>query len=363
MRNDSLGKHFKPSFPVPDDLEWHSVREHPFQTFGIFYCKEEGKYHRIPKRIGDNTNQTVAWLASHTAGGRVRFITDSPYIALRCVQPYREPIPQMTMVATNGFTLAVNKKFCCTFTPSYRDFVAADPALNGSGEIVFDQICRPDTDAPYEATLYFPLYSDVNEVLIGLARGSELKAPPPYAHVKPILFYGSSITQGLCAGKPGDDYINRLSAWLDSDILNFGVAGSAQAEQTIVNYFAKLDASVFVLNYDYNAPDVEYLAKTHYPMYETVRKAHPETPIVFMTRPHFSYGRKNENAERYKVIENNFKRASVTDRNVYLVDCYGCFGMNGQNDSGTIDDIHPDSLGFFRMAKWLYPVLHPLLNG
>ena len=46
-----------------------------------------------------------------------------------------------------------------------------------------------------------------------------------------------------------------------------------------------------------------------------------------------------------------------------FVDCYGAFGEQVQGECGTVDNCHPDSLGFLRMAQCVYPVLNRLLNG
>ena len=51
---------------------------------------------------------------------------------------------------------------------------------------------------------------------------------------------------------------------LDFDFINYGLSGNAKAEKEVAEYLSKIDASVFILDYDHNAPDVDYLRKTHY---------------------------------------------------------------------------------------------------
>ena len=362
-----IDKNFDTTFEAPSDLEWFSVRELPFSVHGVFYSEEEGLFRRLPKDIADATNDGVSYLSKHTAGGRVRFATDSPYVAVHVEEPYEDPFSHMTIVGKCGLSVFSNNTFSETVMPSYRQIVSADPSLGGNGIVSFDGIKRPyfAKDGVYQAELFLPLYTPVKELYVGLKKGSVLKAAKEYKHSKPLLFYGSSITQGGCASKPGDDYINRLSRMLDFDYINLGFSGSAKAEKVIVDYIAEQDASVFVLDYDHNAPSAEHLRNTHFALYEAVRKKHPTTPIIMMTLPAIdTYQERPFFKVRKDEIYNSFERAkALGDENVYLVDCYGCFGGLVRGECGTVDNCHPDSLGFLRMAEAVYPVLNKILNS
>lgn len=351
-----IDRNFATSFEAPEDLEWYSVREAPFVTYGVFFAEEEGIYRRVPKEVSDTVNEGVKFLATQTAGGRVRFATDSPYVALRATEPFDVPFGHMPLAGKSGFTLFGDGHYVGTYIPG------VELVMNSrqSGSFTFDGL-RYKGDAMSEMTLYFPLYNAVKEVYIGLRRGSRLEAPKPYRHEKPILFYGSSVTQGGCASKSSDDYINRLSTWLDADILNLGFSGSARGEQSIADYIAAQDVSVFVMDYDYNAPDAAHLQRTHYPLYKTIRTANPTTPIVFLTMPTFSGCTQ---PARFAVIEETYRRAKEEgDENVYFVSGDGSVGKYATDGEwGLVDGCHPDSLGFYLMAKNLYPTLDAILN-
>lgn len=367
MDIQQIDKKFDTSFIVPEDIEWFSAREYPFSICGVTYSDDEKVFRRIPKEIADATNDGVAQLSKNTAGGRVRFATDSPYVAVRVEEPFEPPFSHMTIVGKCGVSLFADKKFVGTIMPSYEQIVKADMAHNGNGTIVFDGIKYPYgiNGKAYQAEMFLPLYSAVNSVYVGLKKGSYLASAKNYKHKKPMLFYGSSITQGGCASKPGDDYVNRLCRMLDTDIINLGFSGSAKAEQVIADYIASQNPSVFVLDYDHNAPDAEHLKKTHFALYETVRKANPETPIIIMTMPTIEgYEIKPWNKlRREEILKTVEKAIAKGDNNVYFVDCYGCFGELENGECGTVDDVHPDSLGFLRMAERLCPVLNKLLNA
>ncbi len=360
-----IDKNFDTTFIPPEDIEWRSAKECPFSVYGVTYSEEEGLYRRLPKEIADATNEGVALLSKNTAGGRIRFITDSPYVAVRVEEPFVSPFSHMTIEGQCGVSLFVNNAFEGSVMPSYDQIVTAGAA--DGGKIVFDGIRYPYvTDGrPYQAEIFLPLYNAVNNVYIGLKKGCVLREANPYKHTAPVLFYGSSITQGGCASKAGDDYVNMLCRMLDTDIWNLGFSGSAMAEQIITEYIAAQNPSVFVLDYDHNAPTAEHLAKTHFALYETVRKAHPATPIIMMTMPTIAgyEDREWHKARREEILKSFAKAKELGDKNVYFVDCYGCFGASVNGECGTVDGCHPNSLGFLRMTERVYPVLERLLNG
>ena len=362
-----LDKNFDTTFVAPDDIEWFSIQEKPFSIHGITYSEEEGLYRRLPKNIADATNDGVSHLSKNTAGGRVRFATNSPYIIVRVEEPFEAPFPHMTIAGKDGVSLFVDKKFAGTIMPSYEQIAKADPEYGGSGRFMFDGIKYPaiSDEGVSQVEIFLPLYSAVYNIHIGLKKGCSLQEARQYKHTQPVLFYGSSITQGGCASKPGDDYINRLCRMLDTEILNLGFSGSALAEKVMADYIASQNPSIFVLDYDHNAPNAEHLQKTHFALYETVRKANPTKPIIMMTMPTIEgYEDKPWHKPRREEILRGFAKAkSQGDENVYLVDCYGCFGAIEKGECGTVDDCHPNSLGFLRMTERIYPLLDKLLGG
>ena len=362
-----IDKNFDTGFTPPEDIEWFSVNEQPFSVHGVYYSEVEGLFRRLPKEVADAVNDGVSHLSKNTAGGRVRFATDSPYIAVRAEEPFEKPVPHLTVAGKCGVTLFTNRQYEGTVMPSYDQLSIADEAHGGNGIVTFDGIKRPycaDGNV-YRAELFLPLYSAVTALYVGLKKGCTLEKAAPYKYTRPVLFYGSSITQGGCASKPGDDYISRLSRMIDTDFVNLGFSGSAKAEAVMVEYIAEQKPSVFVLDYDHNAPDAEHLKNTHYAMYEAVRKKNPNTPIIMMTMPTVE-GRENRpwhKARREEILKSFERACTHGDKNVYLIDCYGCFGSLENGECGTVDGTHPDSLGFLRMAERVYPVLDRLLKG
>ena len=354
MNIEEIDKNLKATPIKETDVVWKDAKEKPFSLHGVFYSGEEQLYRRMPKEIADNVSWSVGGLSKHTSGGRIRFRTDSPYVAIRAVAQKDNMSSNGSLMRMYGFSVYSNGVFEGCLRPDFAAYV------NATDKFAFETIAHGRLEGMRNIEIYFPLYGGICEVWVGLKEGSTVQEPEKYPLEKPIVFYGSSITQGGCASRPGNDYTAVLSRQLNFDYVNLGFSGSAKGEPLIADYLASLDASVMVLDYDFNAPNPEWLENTHYPMYEKIRKAHPDMPIVFMTRPNFMYDPKNC-IPRRKVIYDNFLKAKASgDTQVYFCDGKYLFGKKDWS-ACTVDNCHPNDIGFSRMAKKLFPILKNIL--
>ena len=155
-------------------------------------------------------------------------------------------------------------------------------------------------------------------------------------------------------------YNSMISRWLDVDFYNFGFSGNAKGEPEIAEYINTIDKSIFVYDYDHNAPDVDYLEKTHEPFFQIIRKHDPQLPVLMMTRPNFYEG--TDDAKRREVVRRTYENAvSAGDKNVWFLDGETFFGKEDRALC-TLDGTHPNDLGFYRMAKTICPVISKILE-
>lgn len=204
----------------------------------------------------------------------------------------------------------------------------------------------------------FPTYNPVTKLYIGIKGGSKTEVPDNYINKNPVVFYGSSITQGGCASRPGNIYQNFLSRALNMDYLCLGFSGNAKGEKEIAEYMAKLHMCAFVSDYDHNAPDSEHLRNTHFALYEAIRNKNPELPYIMITHPGNGI---NESVSRRKIImESYLKALDKGDKNVYFIDGDSLFA-GYEFENCTVDGCHPNDLGFYRMAKGILPILKEIL--
>ena len=333
-----------------DDVVFFDVKDAPFSVHGIF-LKEKGKrFLRMPAEVAKATSDDVAWNNECTAGGRIRFRTDSPYIAIKAVMPASPPMPHMTRLGQSGFDVYISDKGKCLYSTSL---------IPSFGQPGFETY-KPTDGKMHTYTIYMPLYDAVDEVYIGLARGSELESAEEYGIKKPFLYYGSSITQGGCASRPGNAYQAMISRRFDADFVNLGFSGSAKGEKAMREYLATLDCTVFICDFDHNAQSGAELEATHRPLYEAYRNLHPDTPIVFVSRPDF-YPVPEDIKRREVVIATYEYALSAGDKKVLFVD--GKHLFDGEfADSCTVDGCHPNDLGFFRMAQKIGDVIEEALK-
>lgn len=341
---------------MPPEVEWLDPRNAPFAINGVFYDEARGQYMRMPYAVAEQVSDSVAYLCQNTAGGRIRFVTDSPYVSIFYKMPIHPVSSHITKLGMSGFDLYRKTKKDTQLT-YFRSFCPpAEPAEQG----ILTQKAAGTEGEMVEYAVNLPLYDDIYELYIGLKKGSEIESPAPYRFEKPVVFYGSSITQGGCASRPGNAYQGIISRDHNIDYINLGFSGSAYGETAMAEYIAGLEMQAFVCDYDHNAgPD--HLERTLYPLYEKVRKAHPEIPFIFVSAPDaerkpIKYGLKR------KVVQAAYEKALATgDQKVAFVPGEELFAGD-HRDACTVDGCHPNDLGFLRMANRIGAELKKILN-
>ena len=133
----------------------------------------------------------------------------------------------------------------------------------------------------------------------------------------------------------------------------------------LAEWMASLPMSVFVCDYDHNAPTVEHLMATHYPLYETVRAKNPDLPYIMITRPdYWTLPNEQEHIlQRRDVVMSSYLKARAAgDKNVYFVDGISFNAISHQYET-TVDGVHPNDFGFVRMAESIGAVIRHALEN
>lgn len=348
---DEIDQNFKIETKInKPDIKFYSVLENPFKIYGLIY--ENNKFRRMPEKIAKTVSEGVNYLHTNTAGGRVRFKTDSSYIAIFAKMSNIGKMDHFALTGSSGFDMYIKKdgieKFCTTFRPPFD--------LDNGYESLFNF----NTKEMREITINFPLYSDVDMLYIGLEENATVEEPTSYAYSKPIVYYGSSITQGGCASRPGNAYTSILARKFNIDHINLGFSGNAKGENEIADYIANLEMQIFVYDYDHNAPTSEHLQNTHEKMFQTIRKNNPNLPIIMMTSVSMDRCH-DDRAKHREIIYQTYQNAKNNgDQNVYFWD--GTKEFEPYEDYGTVEGCHPNDQGFFGMATALEPILKEILK-
>lgn len=354
-RIEDIDHHFKINADIPRDYRFFDPRQEPMQLYGLA-PNDQGSYCRLPLDFLKECNDGVKVLAWHLAGACVRFSTDARGLAVIWSLKDKGNMPHFTACGQSGLELFEESD---EGVFQIKNFI---PAMDtGSCGCALNQSAfTPLPGGLRHYVLYFPLYNGLDELMLGFPPDARVEKGRTPRIEKPIVFYGSSITQGGCAAKVGSCYTTLLCRRLDAAQINLGFSGSGRGEENMARYIASLDMSAFVLDYDHNAPTVEHLEKTHERFFSIVREAHPDLPIVMMSKPDFDSDRVG-NALRRNVIARTYAHAlEKGDKNVWFINGESFFG-NHEREICTVDGCHPTSVGFLRMADVVEAVLRPVL--
>ena len=328
-----------------DNIRFYDTKLDPFKVHGLFH--DGKKWCRLPEDVSKTVSKAAHFLHDVTAGGRIRFKTDSPYIAINAVMHSMCKITEAAFTGSVGFDLYIDGDYQGTYIPDYN----AKDGYEGIREL---GSCKMR-----DVEINFPIYSKVTDVYVGLSESAAVLPADPYKYERPVVYYGSSVTQGGCASRPGNTYQAFLSRMLSTDFINLGFSGNALGEPEIADYIKTLDMSAFVFDYDFNAPTAEHLNATHERMFKQIREADPALPIIILSKPRF-YPSPSD-VERKGIIRKTYENARAAgDENVYFIDGKELMELAG-ND-GTIDNVHPSDLGFYSMATRIYPLLKEILE-
>ena len=215
--------------------------------------------------------------------------------------------------------------------------------------------------------LYLPLYNAVESVQIGVARGATLQArrrqpikPPPR-----VVYYGTSITQGGCASRPGMAYTSIVGRRVENELgcevetINLGFSGSGRAEIEMADFVGEIDATVYVIDCMGNVGSPEEIARVE-PFVRRVRQLRPQKAMVLAELAYFTHSSHVDKVYREIKAKNMYLRdlyerlTAEGWKKLYYVEGTNLFGSDGE---ATVDGVHPTDLGFSRMAEIFAPIV------
>ena len=338
-------------------MKYYNVKEAPFRVYGQAPERFPERFIRLPEDAAKATSEDVARFSQYTSGIRVRFATDSDVLGIRVVSSELYSWGVMTNYATAGFDLYEYTENGGTFIGVFHPGGSNETEMFKSpytGELLV-----PNDGKKRYFQINFPLYSRVDELYVGVRENATVEEGLAYRDIKPLIWYGSSITQGASASRPGNCHTAIVSRRLGMDYRNLGFSGSCKAETAIVEYLATLDPSVYIIEYDHNS-SLEKFKVRHAPLAFRLRETHPETPMILVTRPDYYFT--EEDAERRRTVINTYEDLLKRgDRNVYFVDGSKFFDTEERFEY-TVDGVHPTDIGCFLMANALTPLIKKILK-
>ena len=348
-----------PSMAQVDSLYWYDIRDLGVEGKG--WVDTKSFYDRLPARAEEMVREPVWNLSHDSAGMCVRFVTDATTIHARWA--LRDDGLAMNHMAATGVS-GLDLYFRGT-DGKWKWLAIGRPTEYPVNSV---QLVTGIPESEREYILYLPLYNGVTSVEIGIPEGTSISKAPPYpGGRKPILFYGTSITQGGCASRTGMVHTAILGRWLNYPVINLGFSGNGRMEPEMAELIAETDPSVFVLDCLPNM-NGEMIKERLESFVRTLRKSRPQTPILFVEDRNYSSALlKMSNKKTNQNNRSELRRAYYRLKQSGMKNLYYLPGNKLLDDDadnyGTVDGSHPTDLGFLRQAKAFKPMLESILSG
>lgn len=329
-------------------MKTFSAAEKPIEIYGLEVIDgDNGIFWRLPDDESAYVCEYIRDRSKTPCGGRVRFRTDSKNVTIKMRLVSMDVDPCMAVCASAGADVlmgsGMHSRFIGQINP--RNYENLEPELSFTLNGEMNQL-----------TVNLPRNEKISGIWISIDDDANLLPPLPYSNPGKLCFYGSSITEGGCCSRPGNAYTAVAARWLDIDYVNWGFSGHARGEDAMADIICRREFSAFVYDYDHNSPSASDLAETHERFFRRIRTAHPDMPVIIMTKPDFDSD-PAANSARREVIRRTYTNAvAAGDKNVYFIDGEQFFGLLGR-DMCTVDGCHPNDLGFYRMAEKVYEML------
>ena len=358
---ETFDKNMKPAEVKGDFSFYDPLDEGVFLIEGLPWAKEWGKYYRLPADCREHVSDGVYWLMRMPAGGMIRFRSDSKQIILRMRNADDYTMFHMTPVGQQGADLYFKNTDDSEYV-FYTSTSFAAPAVEFES-VVF----RSETNEMRDFLIHLPLYESLDSLLVGVENGSSLLPAIPRKEPGKVVIYGTSITQGGCANRPGMAFTNILSRKLDIEFVNLGFSGSGLGEPPMAQYISAFpDTRLIILDYDANGGGTGHLEKHMNELLDLIREKQPDVPILILSKTPFStdYLNTEQCALRRRLLafqKELVERRREADERIYFFDGNLLFGGEDIYEM-TVDGCHPTDLGFYMIAKTLLPVLRELLK-
>jgi lysophospholipase L1-like esterase len=290
---------------------------------------------RVPKRVSKKV-PNIKGLATNLSGARIRFCSTTSILTIKAKLHHSGKYDHFSNYGSNGFDLYVDGQFYTTFYSKKK--------LNQKFE--FENLNKSSR----LCEIYLPLYSGAEEIEI--ETNAEITPAPKFAQDLPIMYYGSSITQGGCASRAGNSYSAFLSQRYNLDMVNLGFSGNGRGDIEIAHLMAEKPAFCYVLDWGVNllGEGLQIFQDRYEPFLKTIRDAHPTTPIFLVNLQ--GLGREKFSGEYAKIVSSyrehinlvHQKFTTAGDQKLWVVDMTEDFGLN--HLEFTVDGTHPNDLGF-----------------
>ena len=306
---------------------------------------KENRYDRLPFSYKNIVRDSLWELSKASAGMSIRFFSNLKSISVKWTLLNDFKMNHMAETGIKGVDLYFKNKNNWQYLNTGRP-----EGIKNESSLIDNMSIEMR-----EFKIFLPLYDGISNIEVGIDSKSIIEKPIRNGN-KPIIFYGTSITQGGCASRPGMAHTNIISRKLNIDCINFGFSGNGRMEQSIAKLISDLDPLFYVIECMPNMINAENITNKTIPLVNTIRDKNPETPIIlvenFISEPSVLDKKGKEWIEKMnRALKNEYEKMIENGYN-------NLFYVNSKNATGndheaTVDGVHFTDLGFLRYADFL----------
>lgn len=338
-----------------NEVVWHNPSEWGVEGRGWEQETRKRWYDRLPAKAEGVVTDAVWNLSRHSAGMMVRFQTDATSIHAKwALLSSNLSMPHMPASGVSGLDLYARDE-----SGNWRWAAATRPNAQ-SMEVRLLQNIKPGLR---EYALYLPLYNGCESLEIGVPEGAVFNELPSRQE-KPIVFYGTSITHGACASRPGMTHPAILGRRFDRPVINLGFSGNGRMHKEVGDLIAELSAGVIIIDCLPNM-NAESVSDRTIPLVKQLRAAQPNTPIILVEDRRFTNSWLLPQKEAFHDANHQALRKAYTDLKLSGVSnllYISGDSLLGHDAEGATDASHPNDLGFMRQADTFEPVIREALR-
>ncbi len=317
---------------------------------------DKSPYFRFDCEPYNFKEEKIRRYSRYSSGMYVMFRTNSSQVSATWENVSRWIGDNMTPIFQLGLDLYIKDGDRWVFCGVGR--VSANPEKNCRTKSLIKNLPKGDK----EFMLYLPYWCELTHLEIGVDKDATIEAiPSPFRHK--VVVYGSSITHGASASRPGMAYPARMSRNLGIDFVNFGFSGNCKMQPEFTKFLVKVEADAFVCDAFAN-PTAEQIAERVEPFIDAMVAAHPGKPIIMLRTFHHEDEYYNQVSrarfiEKLRVAREKMALLQKKYKDVYFLDEPFATGRDSES---TIDKSHPNDLGFDRIIKTYQPKIAKILK-
>lgn len=323
--------------------------------------KRTNFYQRLPDIRQKEVTQAVWSLSQNNAGESIHFYTNSKRIVVRYGLSEGYSMSHMPATGKSGVDLyAYDENGVEKWCAGRNNF--GDTTYYNFDEIYYK---NPMHKLGYEYQLWLPTYNSVTWMEIGVDEGSFFEFIEPSTE-RPIIAYGTSITQGACASRPGMIWTNILSRELSTPIMNLGFSGNGLLEKGILDIIKITPAKLIIIDCMPNLmerPKAELTALIVNAVKE-IRKGQPTTPILFTD--HLGYPHSTIVKGWHEKVANAVDAQRAAYESLLASGVLGLHYLSyseiAMPQDATVEAIHPTDWGMKVYSDAYYKKICPILS-